>query len=201
MTPLRTSLLAIAAIMAVSASACASAASFQVWNVSTGTWSANGTVHLAGPISVTAVSGFSCSADFTMTVVNGSASITNVVLSGASICPAVATYLPWPATAAAAPYIGPNPPFTGAPTLSPTLWNVTLSAVRLSVPPPFSLNCPNSTPSGGPIVAVLDAATQSGPPVLNRLVFKHSLGPCLVQTRTNTAPNALVANLPIRVVP
>lgn len=201
MSPFRISLLGLAASMTMLGSASASAASFQVWNPSTGTWSANGTVHLAGPISVTAVSSFSCNADFTLTVVNGSASITNVVLSGASICPAVVTYLPWPATAAAFPYIGANPPFTGAPTLSPTLWNVTLSAVRLSVPPPFSVNCPSSMPSGGSIVSVLDAATQSGPLALNRLVFRQNLGPCQIQTRTNTAPNALVANLPIRVVP
>lgn len=205
MSRFKTSLLGLATTLALFGVAPASAASLQVWDGAAWNWSNNGTSHLTGPILIGPISSLPCNADFTMTIVNGNASITNVVLSGSTICSAVTTSLPWPAVVSAIPYMGANPPFTGAPMLTPLLWSVTFTGVRISVPPPFAVNCPNTTSPAGSIAGVLDVASQSGSPpqwpAPNRFVFKQTLGACVVQTRTNTPPNSLVANPALKVVP
>ena len=69
---------------------------------------------------------------------------------------------------------------------------MSITGVRIYLPPPLNVNCPSATGTGT-VTGVLDSA--------NRFVFRASLGPCAVQTRTNTATNALIANPAVRVVP
>ncbi|MGO1070958.1 hypothetical protein [Lysobacter sp. CA199] len=191
MSKFKTSLLTLATAVAVFGATSASAASYQIWNGSA--WVDSGTSHFTGP--TTAVySGIQapCNADFTVTLSGGVASVTAASFSGSSTCTGiVANVLPWPLSPPT-PYSGPNPVFTGSPTLVPALWSVTISGVRITLPPPISASCPSTTTTGS-VPGVLDANSY--------FVFNANLGPCAVRTRTNQAPNALVANPAVRVVP
>ena len=195
MSKLRTTLLALAATASVFAASSASAASFEVWN-GVG-WSNNGTVLLSGPISI---NNLPCNADFTVAVVAGVANVVAVRFAGTvSACGAVsAQHLPW-LLSAPIPYSGANPPFSGAPILTPVLSSVQISGVRLLVPGSY---CPSATGTGT-IASVLDTSYQGGslPPANNRLVFKTTLAACTFQTRTTTPPYSLVTLTPMRVVP
>lgn len=181
----------------------AAASSVQVWDAAASNWSNNGVAHFTGPI----VLGYlgvqwACAADWTVTVSAGVAKVTAASFSGSSICSGLTpSLLPWPATPAAAAYAGANPPFPGAPTLTPTLWSLALSGVRLGVSGPPSFYCPSTTGSGT-LSGVIDVADQAGAPpaapTANRFVFRSMLGPCALQT---LSPNALVADPALRIVP
>ncbi|MEH6417473.1 hypothetical protein [Pseudomonas sp. CGJS7] len=191
MSKFKTSLLTLVSAMAVFGASSASAASYEIWNGSA--WVNSGTSHFTGP--TTAVySGIQapCNADFTVVLSGGAASVTAASFSGSSTCAGItASNLPWPLSAPSA-YSGPNPVFSGSPTLTPALWSVTISGVRINIPAPLNANCPSASGSGS-VPGVLDANSY--------FVFKATLGPCSVQTRTNQAPNALVASPAVRVVP
>ena len=58
-------------------------------------------------------------------------------------------------------YSGANPPFAGAPTLTPTLWSVTISGARIFIPAPLNVNCPSATGSGT-VNGVLNAILAQG---------------------------------------
>lgn len=193
MSKLRASLLALATTASVFAASAASAASFEVWTGSS--WSNNGIVHLAGPIGINSMA---CTVDFTVAVVAGVANVVAAGFSGVAACSTVsAQHLPW-LLSAPTPYTGVNPPFAGAPTLTPGLSSVQITGVRLLA---LGAYCPSATGLGS-IAGVLDNSYQPIlPPVANRFVFKTTLGPCAVQTRTTTAPYSLVTNVPMRVVP
>ncbi|MBW8809884.1 MAG: hypothetical protein JF591_13860, partial [Lysobacter sp.] len=175
MSKLRTTLLTLAATTSVFAAASASAASFEVWNGAS--WTDNGIVHFVGPTTLAYLgTQLPCDADFTVAVVAGVANVTNASFSGVSACSSIGSYnLPWP-VAAPIPYTGANPPFAGAPTLSPALSTVKISGIRLLA---FAY-CPGATTTGS-ITGVLDASDQAGAtPANNRFVFKGLLGPCAV---------------------
>lgn len=193
MSKLRTTLLTLASTASVFAATSASAASFEVWTGSS--WSNNGIVHLIGPINITSLP---CTADLTVAVVAGVANVVAAGFSGASACSSVsAQNLPW-LLSAPTPYTGANPPFSGAPTLTPRLSSVQITGVRILA---LGSYCPSAI-GLGTISSVLDNSYQTSfPPAANRVVFKTTLGPCAIQTRTTTAPYSLVANVPVRVVP
>jgi hypothetical protein len=193
MSKLRTCLLTLATTASVFAASSASAASFEVWTGSS--WSNNGIVHLIGPISINSMP---CNADVTVAVVAGVANVVAAGFSGTSACSTVsAQNLPW-LLSAPVPYTGANPPFAGAPTLTPRLSSVQITGVRILA---LGSYCPSAIGLGS-IATILDSSYQTSfPPVANRFVFKTTLGPCAIQTRTTTAPYSLVANVPLRVVP
>ncbi|MGH8082196.1 MAG: hypothetical protein ACREP7_16600, partial [Lysobacter sp.] len=181
--------LALASAAAIFGASSASAASFELWNGSA--WVNSGSVSFTGPTSATYIgNSVPCDATFNVTVSGGAASVTSASFAGSAACSGIVAYnLAWPMTPGA--YSGANPPFTGAPTLTPTLWSVGISGVRIYIPSPLNVYCPSSTGTGT-VNGVLDSA---GP---NRFVFKATLGPCGVQTR---AGGALTASVPVRVVP
>lgn len=201
MSKLRTALFAAVSAMTLLGANPASASTFQVWDSSISDWSNTGVTHFTGPIMAFYLGqSIPCNTDLTVSVVAGVATVTNATFSGSPTCAGIVTYfLPW--AMSAAPYTGANPAFAGAPVLSPVLSSVTISGVKLYIPSPANANCPG-TP--GTITAVLDVSDQAGSPPLaptpNRLVFKNNLGPCTVQTRTNTAPNSLIANPAVRIL-
>jgi len=185
------------------AAAPASAASVQVWDATTASWSNNGVAHLTGP-TVLGYLGMQwpCAADLTVTVVAGVAQVSAASFSGNSACYGIVpALLPWSATPAATAYTGANPLFTGAPTLTPTLWSIAIAGVRLGFTGPPAFNCPNA-PGSSTINGVIDVAGQAGAPPAaptpNRFVFRSALGPCALQT-TNT--HALEADPALRIVP
>lgn len=201
MSKLRTALFAAVSAMTLLGAGSAGASTFQVWDSAISNWSSNGVTHFTGPTSASYVGiSIPCNADITVSVVAGVATVTNATFSGSTACSGIVPYfLPWAVTAA--PYTGGNPPFAGAPTLSPVLSSITISGIKLYLPPPININCPGTT---GSITAVLDVTDQLGAPPAaptpNRLAFKGNLGPCAVQTRTSTAPNSLVANPAVRIL-
>lgn len=187
MSKLRTTLLALGAALAISASSAASAASFQLWNGSA--WVSTGTVHYRGPISYSFLGNvLPCEADLGVSFVSGSGSATSLALSGSTSCINATSFnLPWPM--APASYSGPNPPFSGAPFLYAPLYEVQIGGVRVYLPPPMNVYCPSSTGTGT-IKGVMDSNGE--------LVFKQTLGPCTVQTR---AGYKLKPDVPVRIVP
>lgn len=183
---LGTSLLAAVATAALSVSASASAASFQLWNGTA--WVDNGTVHYQGPVVVNYLWVVACNADFTVTVTGGNASVTAASFSGISACTAIqAQNRPWPLVAGT-PYTGSNPPFSGAPILTPPLLQVQFNGVRLFAPAPLNIYCPNMTGS----INVVGVMESSG-----RIVFRQPMAACLFQTQSNSY---LTPNVPIRVI-
>lgn len=199
----RFALSALVPIALALAAAPASASSVQVWDAVTSTWSDHGVAHLTGPTALSYLGlSLPCNADLTVTVSAGVAQVTAASFSGSSTCNGTTSWLlPWPVTPAAAPYTGANPPFPGAPTLTPTLWSVAIAGVRLSVAGPPAFSCPSTTGSST-INGVLDVADQAGAPpaapTANRFAFRSALGPCAFQTR---ATFALVADPALRIVP
>lgn len=181
----------------------AAASSVQVWDAVTSTWSNNGVAHLTGPTVLNYLGNqWPCSADLTVTVSAGVAQVTAVSFSGSSACNGITpSLLPWSATPASAAYTGANPPFPGAPTLTPTLWSIAIAGVRLNYAGPPTFSCPSTTGSST-INGVLDVADQAGAPpaapTANRFAFRSALGPCGFQTR---ATFALVADPALRIVP
>lgn len=190
MSKFKTSLLTLASAVAIFGAASASAASFEVWNGSA--WVSTGTTNFTGPTTASYLGvPAPCDANFAVSISGGVATVTSATFTGSSTCTGILASTPWPMSAPTA-YTGANPPFAGAPTLTPSLYNVSISGVRIYLPPPLNVNCPNGSGTAT-VTGVLDSA--------NRFVFKSTLGPCSVQTRTNSAPNALVANPAVRVVP
>ncbi|ALN83961.1 hypothetical protein IEQ11_02875 [Lysobacter capsici] len=193
MSKLKNSLLALATAAAVFGASSASAASFELWNGSG--WTNTGSLTFFGPTTASYLGiAVPCNASFTVTVSGGAASVTAASFSGSSACTGITAYnLPWAMTPSA--YSGANPPFSGSPTLTPTLWSVAISGVRIYIPAPLNVYCPSSTGSGS-INGVLDStstATQN-----NQFVFKGALGACSVQTQNN---GWLGATTLVRVVP
>lgn len=188
MSKLKYSILALVSVAAIGAATSASAASFELWNGSA--WVNSGSVSFTGPTTAGYLgNNVPCSANFSVSVSGGVASVTAASFSGSAACSGiVASNLPWAMTPGA--YSGANPPFAGAPTLTPTLWSVTISGARIFIPAPLNVNCPSATGSGT-VNGVLDS---SGP---NKFVFKGALGPCTVQTQNN---GALSASVPVRVL-
>jgi hypothetical protein len=201
MSKLRTTLFTAVSAITLLGAGSAGASTFQVWDNSIADWSNNGVTHFTGPTAVAYLGvAVVCNADLTVTVIAGVATVTAATFTGSTACTGIVPYfLPW--SVSTAPYAGPNPPFTGAPVLSPVLSSVIIGGVKLYVPLPANANCPSTA---GSISAVLDVSDQTGSPPLaptpNRLVFKNSLGPCVFYTRTNTAPNSLVANPAVRIL-
>ena len=201
MSKFRTTLFAAVSAVTLLAAGSAGASTFQVWNSSIADWSNTGETHFTGPTLASYLGlPIPCNTDITVSVVAGVASVTSARFSGSAACNGIVPYfLPWAVTAT--PYTGANPPFAGAPTLSPVLSSVTISGIKLYLPSPINLNCPGTA---GSITGVLDVTDQLGspslPPTPNRLAFKGNLGPCLVQTRTNTAPFSLIANPAVRIL-
>lgn len=192
MSKLKNSLLALATAAAVFGASSASAASFELW---TGTgWSNNGTLNFTGPTTASYVGiGVPCTANFAVSLTSGVATVTSATFSGSAACSGITAYnLPWGMTPGA--YTGPNPPFTGAPTLTPDLWSVAISGVRIFIPSPLNVYCPSQTGSGT-VNGVLDFTSLPG--VNNKFVFKGALGACSVQTQNNSS---LEASKPVRVV-
>jgi hypothetical protein len=192
MSKLKNSLLALATAAAVFGASSASAASFELWNGSG--WANNGTLTFFGPTTASYVGvGVPCNASFTVTVTGGNAAVTAASFSGSSACTGITAYnLPWAMTPSA--YTGANPPFTGSPTLTPTLWGVAISGVRIYIPSPLNVYCPSQTGSGS-INGVLDSTSTATKN--NQFVFKGALGACSVQTQNN---GALSASTLVRVV-
>lgn len=203
MSRYRYALSALVPVVLALAAAPAAASSVQVWDTTASNWSNNGVAHLVGPTSLSYLGvTWACAADLTVTVSAGVAQVTAASFSGSTVCSAITpSLLPWPATPAAAAYTGANPPFLGAPTLTPTLWSLAISSVRLSFSGPPSFYCPSTTGSST-ISGVIDVADQAGAPpaapTANRFVFRNMLGPCALQTRS---PQALVADPALRIVP
>lgn len=199
----RFALSALVPVALALAAAPAAASSVQVWDATTSNWSNNGVAHLTGPTTLSYLGlSLPCNADLTVTVSAGVALVTAASFSGSSICNGTTSWLlPWPVTPAATPYTGANPPFPGAPTLTPTLWSVAIAGVRLSVAGPPAFSCPSTTGSST-INGVLDVADQAGAPpaapTANRFVFRNMLGPCSLQTRST---GALTADPALRIVP
>lgn len=186
MSTLKAGLTGLVAALALCGAAPAAAASFQLWNGSA--WVNSGNFHFQGPIAFHYLGvQLPCDADFNVQVDNGSASVTAATFSGSNACAAVvAQGLPWPITPGL--YTGPNPPFTGAPTLTGPLYSVAFSGIRVYLPPPMNVVCPSTTGSGT-INGVLDST--------GRLVFRSNVGPCTIQTRPG---GALQASVTIRVI-
>lgn len=193
MSKLKISLLTLVSAAALFGAASASAASYVVWDGGSISWQPNGTTNFTGPTTATYLgNGLPCDANFTVQLTAGTAQVTAASFSGSAACAGIVAYnLPWPMSAPT-PYTGANPPFTGAPTLTPPLYNVSISGVRIYLPPPLNVYCPSST-GVSTVTGVLDGA--------NRYVFKATMGACSVQTRTNTAPYSVVANPEVRVIP
>ncbi|MEH6418159.1 hypothetical protein [Pseudomonas sp. CGJS7] len=196
MLSLKTALFGLISAATVAA-APAGAASFEVWNGSA--WSASGTTHLVGPVDFSYLSQFPCTADFTVTVNNGVATVSQAQFGGSQLCAAIsAQLLPWSMLASPTPYAGANPPFAGAPMLTPQLHEVSLTGVRIRLPAPLNANCPATPSTGGTLVGVLDSTTQLSAPVANRFVFNTTLAPCSIRTRANPT---MTANPALRIVP
>lgn len=199
----RTVLSALVPLALALAAAPAAASSVQVWDAAASSWSNSGVANLTGT-TVVHYLGLSipCATNLTVTVSAGAAAVTAAAYSGASICSGIVPQLlPWPATPAATAYAGPNPPFPGAPTLTPALWGLTVSGIRLFFVGPPMFYCPSASGSAS-ISGVLDVADQAGAPpaapTANRFVYRGMMGPCAVQTLNN---NALVADPALRIVP
>lgn len=188
MSKLKQSFLALVTAAAVCGAGSASAASFELWNGSA--WVNTGSVTFTGPTTASYLGiAVPCNATFNVNVSGGTATVGSASFSGSAACSGItASNLPWAMTPGA--YGGANPPFAGAPTLTPTLWSVSISGVRIYIPAPLNVNCPSATGSGT-INGVLDSASP------NRFVFKGTLGPCSVQTQNN---GALSASVPVRVI-
>lgn len=190
----------VPAVLALAA-APAAASSVQVWDATVSNWSNNGVAHLTGP-TVLGYLGMNwpCTADWTVTVAAGVAQVTAVTFSGSSACSGITpSLLPWPATPAAAAYAGANPPFTGAPTLTPTLWSLAVSGIHLTIAGPPTINCPGTTATIGGVIDVADqAGAPPAAPTANRFAFRGMLGPCSFQTRNTLA---LVADPALRILP
>lgn len=176
MFKLKHSILALVSAAALCGAGTASASSFELWNGSA--WVNSGTVTFTGSTTASYLGiGVPCSANFTVNLAGGVATVTAASFSGSAACSGiVASNLPWSMVGSA--YSGANPPFAGAPTLTPTLWTVAITGVRIYIPAPLNVNCPS--PSGsGTVSGVLDQT------VPNKFVFKSALGPCSVQTQNN----------------
>lgn len=168
-----------------------SAASLQLFNGSA--WVDSGTVVYTGPVSLTYL-GITVPCTMSMAVsihsskTFSASTVTSLSESGSTTCSGIfAGNLPW--AIALGYYSGPNPPFTGAPTLTPPLYSFTITGVRLFIPAPLNVNCPSATGSGT-VNAVIDGS--------GRMVFKSALGPCVFQTQNN---GFLTPSVPVRVVP
>lgn len=192
MSKIKYSLLALVSAAAICGATSASAASFELWNGSG--WTNTGTVNFVGPTTATYLGiAVPCTANFGVTVTGGNAQVTSATFSGSSACSGITAYaLPWSMTPGS--YSGPNPPFSGSPTLTPTLWSVAISGVRIFIPSPLNVYCPSSTGTGT-VNGVLDFTSLPG--VNNKFVFRGTLGACSVQTQNN---GSLEASIPVRVI-
>ncbi|BAV99817.1 hypothetical protein ABIE09_004535 [Lysobacter enzymogenes] len=193
MLKLKHSLLALVSVAALCGATSASADQFEIYDGTN--WIKNGVVSFLGPTSATYLGNtVPCDANFTVTLTNGVGAVTGAAFTGSSTCNGITVSAspsnPWPMTPSH--YTGPNPPFTGAPTLTTTIWGVAISNVRIYLPPPLNVYCPSSTGTAS-INGALDSTWPS-----NMFVFKGALGACAVQTR---AGGALRSTVPVRVVP
>ncbi|SDX76393.1 hypothetical protein [Lysobacter enzymogenes] len=194
MSKLKYSLLALVSAAAICGASSASAQSFELYDSAAGVWVKTGYVSFTGPTSASYLSiAVPCTATFDLYVNNGAATVINAKFTGSAACNGiVAQALPWSMTPGApGGYTGPNPPFSGAPTLLAPLTSVAISGIRIYIPSPLNVTCPSTTTTGT-INGVLDSNTA------NKFVFKGPLGPCSVQTQNTFA---LTATSPVRVVP
>lgn len=156
------------------------------------TWVDTGTATYTGPVTMTYVGKtVACNVTMTLSLSGGlvfsASTITSMSGSGSNPCSGVvASNMPWSITPGT--YTGPNPPFPGAPTLTPPLSSFAMSGVRIFIPAPLNVNCPSTTGSGT-INGVLDSD--------GRIVFKSAIGPCAIQTMNGSF---LTPSLPVRVI-
>lgn len=177
-------------LLALQAAAPARAASLQVWNG--WSWSDSGTVDFYGPVEFSYVgSGQRCDMRMSLSIVNGSATVTSASFTGNGNCDSLTAHaLPW-RFSAIWQYSGSVPPVVGAPVMTPPLYSVDIAGLRIAFSGPFGVTCPS--PSGtATMTAYLDHAYPA-----NGLVFSATLGPCRLQTRSSMA---LRSSTPVKAI-
>ncbi|SDY81368.1 hypothetical protein SAMN04487939_106220 [Lysobacter sp. yr284] len=193
MSKLKYSILALVSAAAICGATTAAAApgTFLLWNGTS--WVNNGQVTFTGRTTASYLQlQLPCDqATFVVDVVNGNAKVSAATFAGSSACTKiVAQNLPW-AMVPDTVYTGSNPPFPGAPTLNGPLYGVTISGIRIYLPLPLNVTCPNATGSGS-ISGALDSSFPA-----NRFAFQGALGPCGVQTQ---AGYYLSSSVPVTVI-
>jgi hypothetical protein len=180
MSKFKTSLLAAMSAVAMFGAASASAATFQVWNGSS--WG-DGTTHFVGTTTASYFgNSLPCSsADFTVVVSGGVASITAVSFGGSAACAAIVPRgLPWKVSITATS--GSGGTLTIGDTASTT---TTAGGVNVFIPAPLNANCPNLNGRAPlPNVALTNGSSSSDAAIQ----FSGSLGACAV---ASTAPTHL----------
>lgn len=181
------------ALLAFQAAAPARAASLEVWSVSG--WSQFGSVDFEGPVQFSYI-GLKkyCNMRMSLWIVNGSATVVSASFTGGDCSSVVPQALPW-SFYPLWPYPGSTPPITGAPVMTPPLYSVNISGVRIALGPPLNVTCPSTTGTAT-MTAYLDHDS-FGSFYNNRLVFDATLGPCRFQT---DFARELRASAPLRVI-
>lgn len=186
MASIRKMLFALLAASTLWISMPASAQYLELWD-GTG-WVKSGSVSYTGYVKLTYIGIMvPCYSGWTLSLTAGVGNFQGMTQSGSTTCLGViASNLPW--TTYTGTYNGPNPPFTGSPTLTAPLHSITITGVRIYIPAPVNVNCPSSTTSG-----TIKGWMDSG----GGIVFKSTLGPCTFETLPN---QRLIPSVPVRVV-
>ncbi|QQP95413.1 hypothetical protein [Lysobacter enzymogenes] len=182
----------IVLLLAFQAWAPAQAASLQIWNGFA--WTDTGYVRFRGPVQFSYVRWtLPCDMVVSVTVLNGTPSVTGASFSGSTGCASTAAQaLSWPIAIWPSP--GSTVPVVGAPTPNPPVYTLELLDVRFAVGAPLNVFCPSATGTHD-ITAYLDSTNFVGSN--NKLVFDSALGPCRLRTQTFSA---LEADVPLRVI-
>ncbi len=180
MSKFKVSLLAAVSAVAMFGAASASAATFQVWNGSS--WG-DGTTHFVGTTTASYFgNSLPCSsADFTVVVSGGVASITAVKFGGNSACEQIIPRgLPWKVSITATSASG------GTLTIGDTASTTTSAGgVNVFIPLPLNANCPSAAGRAPlPNVAMTNGSSSS----VATIQFSGTLGACAV---ASTAPTHL----------
>lgn len=184
MSKFKAYLLSVVSAAAISSAATASAASFQVWNSGTSTWG-DGTTHFVGTTTASYFgNSLPCSsANFTVVVTGGVASITAVSFGGSTACSnIIARGLPWKVTINSTS--GTGGVLTIGDTASTT---TTANGVNVFIPAPLNANCP-SLAGRAPVTGVTMTNSTGTPPGVATIQFSGTLGACAV---SSTAPTHL----------
>jgi len=166
----------------------ASAQHLELYDNSSGTWVKTGVVSYSGPVKLTYLGiTIPCVSGWNMSLTAGVGNFYGLTQSGSITCAgAVSSNFPW--RTAPGTYSGPNPPFTGAPTLLAPLYSIVITGVRIYVPAPLNIYCPSATGSGT-ITGYMDSG--------GAIVFKSTLGLCTFETQPTFKLNPSV---PVKVV-
>ena len=178
MSKFKIHLLAIVSAAAVFGAASASAATFQVWNSGTSTWG-DGTTHFVGSTTASYFgNSLPCSsANFTVVVTSGVASVTAVSFGGSAACTNIIPRgLPWKVTINSTNATG------GVLTIGDTAsTTTTANGVNVFIPAPLNANCP-SLAGRAPVTGVALTNSTGTPPGVATIQFSGTLGACAVSS-------------------